>query len=237
MEQEYTVRFNFALSLAQDAWVRRRAFEAGVSKATIMRGLIDRAMEESVMTMDDIVVTTYTNPRGDEYEAIQLPWETVADILGHEHTGNPEDDTTLVRALRDAGAPAWVEDASGWIDEHGWGLIGPATTLEVLFCEYEDYCAEVGLTGCISYPATITTERAESSYGQPVVVIDGEARGPGEMPPGALQVPEDIAAKIRAIGYEVVACAPADLAETMRRYEQGHELEQHWHPEAVLVQF
>ncbi len=46
------------------------------------------------MTMDDIVVTTYTNPRGDEYEAIQLPWETVADILGHEHTGNPEDDTT-----------------------------------------------------------------------------------------------------------------------------------------------
>ena len=82
--------------------------------------------------MDDIVVTTYTNPRGDEYEAIQLPWETVADILGHEHTGNPEDDTTLVRALRDAGAPAWVEDASGWIDEHGWGLIGPATTLEVL---------------------------------------------------------------------------------------------------------
>jgi len=29
-------------------------------------------MEESVMTMDDIVVTTYTNPRGDEYEAIQL---------------------------------------------------------------------------------------------------------------------------------------------------------------------
>ena len=81
------------------------------------------------MTMDDIVVTTYTNPRGDEHEAIQLPWETVADILGHEHTGNPEDDTTLVRALRDAGAPAWVEDASGWIDEHGWGLIGPATTL------------------------------------------------------------------------------------------------------------
>ena len=125
MGQDYTVRFNFALSLAQDAWVRRRAFEAGVSKATIMRGLIDRAMEESVMTMDDIVVTTYTNPRGDEYEAIQLPWETVADILGHEHTGNPEDDTTLVRALRDAGAPAWVEDASGWIDEHGWGLIGP----------------------------------------------------------------------------------------------------------------
>lgn len=131
MEQEYTVRFNFALSLAQDAWVRRRAFEAGVSKATIMRGLIDRAMEESVMTMDDIVVTTYTNPRGDEYEAIQLPWATVNAILGHKSRGSHEEDAILVEALLEAGAPAWVEDPhDGWVDEHGWGLMGPKTEHE-----------------------------------------------------------------------------------------------------------
>lgn len=38
-------RFNFALSEAQDDWLRRKAFEQRVSKADIVRGLIDRAMK------------------------------------------------------------------------------------------------------------------------------------------------------------------------------------------------
>ncbi len=145
-----------------------------------------------------------------------------------------------IRACADAVAEtdAALAEEIGALAQQIWGLIGPTTTMEVLFCEYEDYCEEAGLTGCITYPATITTERAESSYGRPVVVIDGEARGPGEMPPGALQVPEGIAERIRALGYEVVSCTPADFAKTMRMYEQeGHELESHWHPEATLVQF
>ena len=110
--------------------------------------------------------------------------------------------------------------------------------VDVLFCEYEDFCEESGSTGCITYPATITTERAESSYGCPVVVIDGEARGPGEMPPGALQVPADMAEMLSESGYTVTACAPDIYAETVRMYEEeGHELETHWHPQARLVQF
>lgn len=43
MEQEYTVRFNFALTPAQDEWIRRQAFDAKVSKAVVVRDLIDRA--------------------------------------------------------------------------------------------------------------------------------------------------------------------------------------------------
>lgn len=31
----------------------------------------------------------------------------------------------LVAYLLEHGAPDWVRDAEGWIDEHGWGLIGP----------------------------------------------------------------------------------------------------------------
>ena len=43
-------RFNFTLSTGQDAWLRRKAFEQRVSKADIVRGLIDRAMNENFST-------------------------------------------------------------------------------------------------------------------------------------------------------------------------------------------
>lgn len=39
-------RFNFTLSTDQDEWLRQQAFEQRVSKADIVRGLIDRAMKE-----------------------------------------------------------------------------------------------------------------------------------------------------------------------------------------------
>lgn len=69
--------------------------------------------------------TTTYSAAGAEHEAIQLPWDTVTEILGHPHTGDPDEDEVLVAALVAAGAPSWVEDAPGWVDEYGWGLIGP----------------------------------------------------------------------------------------------------------------
>lgn len=70
--------------------------------------------------------TTYSNLRGDEFAAIHLPWDLVEEILGHKHEGTPEDDEKLVRCLiAQPGYPEWIETAEGWVDENGWGLIGP----------------------------------------------------------------------------------------------------------------
>lgn len=98
------------------------------------------------MTKTNFIVTTYTNEQGTEYHAIQLTWEQVTEILGHAHTGSAEDDATLIQALQDMGAPAWIEDANGWTDEHGWGLIGPQAAYYVElaphsyhYCEYDDH--------------------------------------------------------------------------------------------------
>lgn len=72
-------------------------------------------------------VSTYTDSQGQRHEAVILLWEDVAAILGHAHRGIPEDDQALIAYLRSHGAPAWVQDAEGWIDPNGWGLIGPET--------------------------------------------------------------------------------------------------------------
>jgi len=69
--------------------------------------------------------TTYTNSQGQAYEAIQLPWDVVRGLLGRDHDGSAEDDARLIEALREMGAPEWIDDAEGWVDGHGWGLIGP----------------------------------------------------------------------------------------------------------------
>ena len=69
--------------------------------------------------------TTYTTFRCDEHEALQIPWDQVEAILGRPHEGSAEDDEVLTNVLLDLGMPAWVRDASGWVDEYGWGLIGP----------------------------------------------------------------------------------------------------------------
>ena|SRR5690606_1523778 len=65
------------------------------------------------------------NHQGTPHEAIQLPWDVVLGILGRDHDGSAEDDARLIEALREMGAPEWIDDAEGWVDEHGWGLIGP----------------------------------------------------------------------------------------------------------------
>lgn len=71
------------------------------------------------------MMTTYTDAQGVEHEAVFLTWSQVRNILGHDHNGSAEDDRRLVSALRALGAPPWIDDAEGWIDESGWGLIGP----------------------------------------------------------------------------------------------------------------
>ena len=77
------------------------------------------------------IATTYTDKRGAEYQALQLTWAQVAEILGRDHNGSAEDDRRLVEALREMGAPAWIDGAEGWTDEHGWGLIGPQLSVDV----------------------------------------------------------------------------------------------------------
>lgn len=71
------------------------------------------------------IMTTYRHIDGTEHHAVQITWEQVTEILGHEHDGSAEDDARLVEHLGSIGAPAWVADAEGWTDEHVWGLIGP----------------------------------------------------------------------------------------------------------------
>ena len=67
----------------------------------------------------------YSDHQGTPHEAIQLPWDVVRGILGRDHDSSGEDDARLIKALREMGAPEWIDDAEGWNDEYGWGLIGP----------------------------------------------------------------------------------------------------------------
>ena len=87
-------------------------------------GMMDkRTTSKEVQAWIDLdeVRTAYSNG-ATEHEAIQIPWDTVQAILGHDHTGDPDEDRRLVDALLAAGAPEWVRDAEGWVDEHGWGI-------------------------------------------------------------------------------------------------------------------
>jgi hypothetical protein len=68
--------------------------------------------------------TTYSDALGNEYHALQLPWEKVREILGHAHRGVAEDDLRLCDWLEGQGFGRWHSTA-GWTDEYGWGLIGP----------------------------------------------------------------------------------------------------------------
>lgn len=69
--------------------------------------------------------TTYTDRDGTAYLAIQIPWGEIEALIGRPHNGHPKDDRALLRALRKQGSPKWINDAEGWTDEYGWGLIGP----------------------------------------------------------------------------------------------------------------
>jgi len=57
-----------------------------------------------------------------EYPAVYVRWDDVTAYLGRHHEGDPDQDARLVQGLLESGAPDWVQDAPGWIDEHGWGL-------------------------------------------------------------------------------------------------------------------
>jgi hypothetical protein len=65
--------------------------------------------------------TTYSDGN-QEYPAVHVRWDDVTAYLGRPHDGDPDQDERLVQGLLESGAPAWVQDALGWIDEHGWGL-------------------------------------------------------------------------------------------------------------------
>jgi hypothetical protein len=65
--------------------------------------------------------TTYSDAR-QEYPAVYVRWDDVTAYLGCPHEGDPVQDARLIQGLLESGAPTWVQDAPGWIDEHGWGL-------------------------------------------------------------------------------------------------------------------
>lgn len=68
--------------------------------------------------------TTYSNGQ-DEFPAVYVKWPEVERFLGEPHEGDFEQDERIVTGLLDAGAPRWIKNALGWVDENGWGLYGP----------------------------------------------------------------------------------------------------------------
>lgn len=113
--------------------------------------------------------------------------------------------------------------------------------LEAYFSEWETEPPEGTdwTRGCATYPVTLSTNHSSSSYGQPVVIIDGEARGCGEMPPGELQIPEghdEWAERLQRAGYEV--CTQRVDEWWLSCWDKATEMEErHWHPEARWVAF
>lgn len=111
--------------------LRVRAAETGESMGQIAERALRRELGMMARIDLDEMRTTYQSDGGTEHEAIQLPWHVVRSILGRNHDGSAEDDARLIEALREIGAPEWIEDAEGWTDEHGWGLIGPRASVDV----------------------------------------------------------------------------------------------------------
>jgi hypothetical protein len=73
---------------------------------------------------------------------VWLDWAQVAEVLGHEHAGSAADDEALVDWLRAQGAPDWVAQAPGWMDENHWGLRGPEVDEADLAALEEAYAGE-----------------------------------------------------------------------------------------------
>lgn len=108
--------------------------------------------------------------------------------------------------------------------------------VKVMFSEFDGYCEALDRNGCISYPVTITWTMIGRHYGQPVVLILGEVRESGDLPPGELQVPWDILQEVRLAGY---SAEPLSLGE-IKDYWQGARrlsVKDHWHPAARLIQY
>ena len=73
--------------------------------------------------------------------------------------------------------------------------------VKAIFSEFDSYCDTLNRNGCITYPVTISWTTIGPHYGQPVMVILGETREAGDLPPGELQVPSEILQEVRQIGY------------------------------------
>lgn len=69
--------------------------------------------------------TTYTHRNGRTFQALYWTWDEVEAILGHRHDGDEADDRKLVALAIQQGALPSYATAEGWVDEGGWGLIGP----------------------------------------------------------------------------------------------------------------
>ena len=106
--------------------------------------------------------------------------------------------------------------------------------VKAMFSEFDGYCKALDRNGCISYPVTITWTMTGQHYGQPVVVILGEARESGDLPPGELQVPSEILHEVRQVGY---GAEPLSVKEIKEYWREARRLivKNHWLPEARLV--
>ena len=108
--------------------------------------------------------------------------------------------------------------------------------VKVIFSEFDGYCETLDRNGCISYPVTITWTRAGQHDGKPVVVIRGNFRAAGDLPPGELQVPFEILDEVRQAGYSAQALSVGEIKDYWREARRL-SVKNHWHPEARLVQY
>ena len=69
--------------------------------------------------------TQYWTSALSSHAAILVRWADITTLFGRPHMGTPADDATLISALMAAGAPGWVQTAATWLDDEGWGFIGP----------------------------------------------------------------------------------------------------------------
>jgi hypothetical protein len=108
--------------------------------------------------------------------------------------------------------------------------------VKAMFSEFDGYCEKLNRNGCISYPITISWTRTGPHYGRPVVVVLGQIREAGDLPPGELQVPEEILNEVRQVGY---GAQPLSIEETKDYWREARLLivKDHWHPDARLVQY
>ncbi len=108
--------------------------------------------------------------------------------------------------------------------------------VKAIFSEFDAYCEVLDRNGCISYPVTISWSMIGSHYGRAVVLILGQTREAGDLPPGELQVPTDILDEVRQIGY---GAQPLSVEEIKDYWREARLLrvKNHWHPEARLVQY
>ena len=69
-----------------------------------------------------------------------------------------------------------------------------------------------------------------------MVVISGELRAAGDLPPGELQVPLEILDEVRQAGYGAEALSVEEIKDYWREARRL-SVKNHWHPEARLVQY